>query len=207
MSVQEKNESIPQPSGRSRLWAFLNSSFGLFVLSSVVLSFMTWAYTEVSHSIEQRKVTTESITKLKTEMSYRIRLINDYFESECSEDSILTERGKKTFEDIRSIYRAEPTYQSIFPENKQKDLHILLWELAALLDGDEQKAFFVSFGSMLNFNAYLNRLNEQTAADGSFYGKPVDFKKEVAELKSKFSAATRPIANELPGVVTSTTLI
>jgi hypothetical protein len=100
MSVQEKNESIPQPSSRSRLWAFLNSSFGLFVLSSVVLSFMTWAYTEVSHSIEQRKVTTESITKLKTEMSYRIRLINDYFESECSEDSILNERGKKTFEDL-----------------------------------------------------------------------------------------------------------
>lgn len=204
MSEHDENTSAAQQSSESRLWTFLNSNFGLFVLSSIVLSFITWAYTEVSQSIEHQKVTMVSVTKLTTEMSYRIRLIENYFVSECSEDSNLS---PQTFVDIQDIYRAKPTYQSIFPENKEKDLHILLWELGALSDGDEQNAFFDSFNSMLNFNSFLNRLRDQTSTDGNFYGEKPDYEKRVEELVELFSAATRPIAHEIPGIGTITKFI
>ena len=144
MSAQDDEK--PGISAGAQLWKFLNSSFGLFLLSSVVLSLVTWMYTEVSQSIEQRIVDAEKATKLDTEISYRIRLLDNYSQSECSERSILS---RDTFVDIRDIYKADPEFQAIFPENRQKDLHILIWEKAALLEAGEKKVFVNSFNTFL----------------------------------------------------------
>ncbi len=199
MGDQESNNPDPRQPGTARLWTFLNSNFGLFVLSSIVVSFMGWAYTEFSQSIEQRELTMESVTKLTTEVSYRIQMIDSYFESECMVPDNLEQR---TFDEIREIYRAAPEYQSIFPENREKDLHMLLWELAALQDDEKRPGFQKSFNSMLGFNADLNKhLNPVVNS----YAVPMDseddkaaLEKDVGALMKAFAEAIAPIKDELP---------
>ena len=45
------------------------------------------------------------------------------------------------------------------------------------------------FDSLLQFNAYLNRLQNQVDAQGQFYGRDVNYKKEVTMLIAKFTSA------------------
>ena len=177
---------------RPQLWGFLNSSFGLFFLSSIVLSLVTWSYTELSHTIQQRSANAQSVTKLNTEIDYRIRLIENYFNSECSEHSNVSE---KTFSDIRNIYNAGPKYQSIFPENKQKQLHLLIWEMSALLeDSGETQIFVSSFEHLTGLYAYLNRFVDQTKDTGMFYGTDPDYRLEATRVQNCFSLATQAVA-------------
>lgn len=199
MDDQESNNPDPRQPGTARLWIFLNSNFGLFVLSSIVVSFMGWAYTEFSQSIEQRELTMESVAKLTTEVSYRIQMIDSYFESECMVEDNLDEQ---TFNEIRQIYRAAPEYQSIFPENREKDLHMLLWELAALQGDEKRLDFQEAFNSMLDFNADLNK--HLNPVENS-YAMPMEsqvnkatLKKDVDALMKTFAEAMAPIKDELP---------
>ena len=171
---------------KSRLWTFLNSNFGLFILGSVVVSFISWSYTQWSDALESSKITTEKILKLETEVSYRVQLLQNYFDSECTEPS---ELSAKTFDDIDEIYTASSNYKPIFSENAGKELHALVWELSSLQTETLKQPYVSSFDSLLQFNAYLNRLKNQTGAGNSFYGNPVDFVKEVDLLKTKFAAA------------------
>ena len=187
----------PAQSGWDRLWTFLNSNFGLFVMSSIVVSSLTWAYTEFSQSIETRKLTKESVTKLSTEVSYRIQLLEIYFDSECMD---LNRLKQENFDEIRKIYQAGIGYQSIFPENKDKELHILLWELSALQEVDKQLKFQAAFKAMLGFNTDLNR---HTNIAINSYAMPMEPQGEVADLKKKidgligtFKAAIEPIRDE-----------
>ena len=180
---------------RPQLWAFLNSNFGLFFLSSVVLSLVTWSYTELSHTIEQRSANVQNVKKLNTEIDYRIRLIENYFDSECSEDSNVSE---KTFSDIRNIYNAVPKYQSIFPENKQKQLHVLIWEMSAhLADANEKQDFVKSFEQLTGLYAYLNRFVDQTKDTGMIYNTIPDYRLEATKVKKCFSMATQAVASVL----------
>lgn len=171
---------------KSKLWEFLNSNFGLFIMSSIVLSFITWSYTQWADSLEKKKVLSEKLTKLDTEISYRVQVMQNYFESECSEHSNLS---RKTFKDIDEIYSAAPSYKAIFPENADKDLHTLIWELSAIQKGNSKHLYVNCFDSLLQFNAYLNRLQSQVDSQGLFYGKAVDYEKEVAVLIGKFTSA------------------
>ena len=195
MSAQDDEK--PGISAGAQLWKFLNSSFGLFLLSSVGLSLVTWMYTEVSQSIEQRIVNAEKATELDTEISYRIRLLNNYFQSDCADHKVLS---LATFEDIRDIYKADPDFQAIFPENRQKDLHILIWEKSALLEAGEKEVFVESFNKLTTgFNAYLTRFLRETERGGLFYGEVPDLGEKVTELIQLFSTAIDPI---FPGLVT-----
>ncbi len=171
---------------KSKLWGFLNSNFGLFIMSSIVLSFITWSYTQWTDSLEEEKVLSERLTKLETEISYRVQVMQNYFESECSEHSNLS---LKTFKDIDEIYGAAPSYKAIFPENAGKDLHTLIWEMSAVQEGNAKHLYISCFDSLLQFNAYLNRLQSQVDSQGLFYGEAVNYKKEVAMLTAKFTSA------------------
>ncbi len=71
-------------------------------------------------SLKKEKILCEKLTKLSTEISYRAQLMQNYFESECSDHQNLS---PKTFTDTDEIYGAAPGYKAIFPENASKDLH------------------------------------------------------------------------------------
>jgi hypothetical protein len=171
---------------KSKIWILLNSNFGLFIMSSIVLSFITWSYTQWTDSLEKKKVISEKSVKLKTEISYRVQLMQNYFVAECSEHSYLS---RKTFEDIGEIYDAVPKYQSIFVENDGKPLHVLIWEISAVQKGDLEPRYVRCFHSLLQFYSYLNRLLNQVDSQGQFYGIDIDYDKEVTVLRAKFTSS------------------
>jgi len=177
---------------KSKLWVFLNSNFGLFLMSSVVLSFITWSYTQWMDALEKEKALSEQSTKLNTEISYRVQVIHNYFESECSDPQNLS---IDTFMDIEEIYSASSSYKAIFPENNDKELHTLIWEMSAIQKENVKQQYIDCFNSLLQFNAYLNRLLNQMDTQGQFYGQPVDYEMEVNVLKETFSAALNKIEN------------
>lgn len=171
---------------KSQIWEFLNSNFGLFIMSSIVLSFITWSYTHWTESLEQKQALSETVTKLDTEISYRVQVMQNYFESECSDQSNLS---YNTFQDIDEIYSAAASYNAIFPEHADKDLHTLIWEMSVVHKGHTKQLFVTCFDSLLHFHAYLNRLQSQVGSQGLFYGEAVDFEKEVAVLIGQFTSA------------------
>lgn len=178
---------------KSKLWVFLNSNFGLFMMSSIVLSFITWSYTQWTDSLQKEKAMTEKRTKLMTEISYRVQVMENYFESECSDHKNLS---RKTFTDIDDIYGAAPSYKAIFPENAGKDFHTLIWEMSTIKGKTAKPQYISCFDSLLIFNAYLNRLQNQIDKQGLFYGQDVVFAHEVAILQGKFKSALSEIESE-----------
>jgi hypothetical protein len=106
---------------KAKIWDFLNSNFGLFMMSSIVLSFITWSYAQWTDSLEKEKIQSEKFTMLETELSYRLQVMNNYFESECAAER----RGANTLTDIGNIYRGAENYKAIFAENSEKDPYTL----------------------------------------------------------------------------------
>lgn len=178
---------------KSKLWVFLNSNFGLFMMSSIVVSFITWSYTQWTDSLEKEKVLSEKLTKLETEFSYRVQVMQNYFESECVDHDQI---GRKTVDDIDQIYRAAPSYQAIFPENAEKDLHMIIWELSAVQKEDAKHLYISCFDSLLKFNTELNRLQTQVDPRGFMYEERVNYIEKVAMLTAKFTSAIKLVNPE-----------
>jgi len=53
---------------KSKLWTFLNSGFGLWFLSSIVLGFVVWAYQRYTQYEIQRKYNEQLLAKVKYEI-------------------------------------------------------------------------------------------------------------------------------------------
>lgn len=176
---------------KSKLWNFLNSSFGLFLMSSVALSFITWSYTQWTDSLEKEKVLSEKFAMLSTEISYRVLVLDNYFESECTAEKL----GIGTFRAIQNIYRANSNYKAIFAENTDKELHTLIWEVSAIQNDNVKQQYVDCFHALLQFNAYLNRLLDELDIQGSFYGQQVNYEKEVNLLKGMFRSAMDELGN------------
>ena len=179
------------------LWHFLNSNFGLFLLSTFFLSFSSWIYTQWTQGLEQDRVRTQSIRKLETEINYRTRLMDNFFASECADN---TNIGSHTIESLKKMYNANSrsSFKGVFTENNDKPLHTLIWEWASLQHGQTKHQGFNSFEVLLAFNAYVNRLTGSSVRQGSFYGEPIDYHKEVKTLRNKLNNGLRLVRME-PG--------
>lgn len=180
---------------KSKAWVFLNSNFGLFMMSSIVVSFITWSYTQWTDSLEKEKALSEKSTMLSTEISYRVQVMKNYFESECAAEKL----GIGTFRDIQGIYSAGSNHKAIFAENAGKDLHTLIWEESAIQKGQIKQQYVNYFHALLKFNAYLNRLLNEMDTQGLFYGQNVNYEKEINKLKEMFTSALDEIGNDWIG--------
>jgi hypothetical protein len=67
----------PETSWRKAVWSFLNSSLGLWVLSSLVLGFITWSYTHWEEKRSRQESLFEVARKLDTEIADRIRAFDE----------------------------------------------------------------------------------------------------------------------------------
>lgn len=65
------NKDVQRKYGR--VWNFLNSSFGIWFLSSVILSLASWAYLRIQSNLEDKKLNKEIIEKYDIEISGRIQ--------------------------------------------------------------------------------------------------------------------------------------
>jgi hypothetical protein len=130
------------PAGK--VWMFLNSSFGLWVLSSVVLAWITKAYsTRQAAKIESLK-RAESAKRLDTEIAYRVAMALDgnRINEARLDTSPTTPQG---------IYQVAYNYLenffiqgtennrdfSVFPEFKERTFRALILELMTLVEAQE----------------------------------------------------------------------
>lgn len=177
---------------KSQSWVFLNSNFGLFMMSSIVLSFITWSYAQWTDSLEKEKARSAKFELLGTEISYRVQVMDNYFESECTAEKL----GIDTFRDLEEIYSATSSYKAIFAENTGKELHTLIWEVSAIQKDHVKHQYVSCFDSLLLFNAYLNRLLNELDTQGLFYNQQVNYEKEIKLLKGMFRSAMGELGND-----------
>ncbi len=72
-SIQEELAlKKPKPSAKSTLWMLLNSAFGLWLLSTLAVGFITWSYATYKESKTADNQKRELLRKLDTEITYRI---------------------------------------------------------------------------------------------------------------------------------------
>lgn len=125
----------------ARFWKFLNSSFALWMLSTMFISFGSWSYTVWADGRKRESYKQEQIKKLDTEISSRFY----YKEVDLWSINVGIRRFEKfpiTSSDRRKIYdeilSPPPAQRIIFPEYASRGLLSLLEELSGLLEGQDQ---------------------------------------------------------------------
>ncbi len=145
-----KNLEATKPllSGRQKLWSWLNSAFGLWLLSSVVLTGLTTAYTSYRNQREQQLKKEEIEKHLDTEIGGRM------LEALKGLAIFLASIRNGKLGAPKDIYGAVVQYLdnsyiydsdnrqdlSIYPEFRKQNFQSLLIELSSLGDTDRAQA-------------------------------------------------------------------
>lgn len=115
------------PESRSaRLLAFLNTSLGIWLLSSIMVSFITWAYSEHQAKIAIEARNASVANRLDLELANKI---SDFRERVNS--------AEKKFDLAIAIEQLD-TFEPLFPEFKGRTFFSLLWELNSVVSKNER---------------------------------------------------------------------
>ena len=124
-SKEEKNEN--------KLLSFFNSNLGLFILSSCVLSLITWGYTSYSNYLNVRAVEKAQMKKLEYEVGYRLEVISKMTDT-CYQEDINNFRYAIKGDDTK-----ENTKTAVFEAFDKRGLFCLIYEYNILLDREMNK--------------------------------------------------------------------
>lgn len=121
------------PSASNPLWTFLNSSFGIFLLSSVVLGSLSFGYTAWRQSIDKRR----QMEQLDLEIALRIQAM----------EKMCTSKENVRYSNLVNINKVMGgetevslnVRKPIFNEFEHKGLTTLMWQLYLLVDGGQKK--------------------------------------------------------------------
>lgn len=118
---------------KSKLWVFLNSAFGLFLLSSIFLGLLSFSYGQwVKNSERQRKA-----EQLNLEISLRLREMKSLSQGKDSQRYSNLVNIKQVIEGETSrFYVRKP----LFNEFENKSMTTLLWQLYLLVPSRDQAA-------------------------------------------------------------------
>lgn len=132
---------------KNKLWKFVNSNFGLWLLSSVFVGIITFSYTKLNESISNNSSRKELIIKLDQEIEGRFYQliskqerqrdsINENFES-----NILPEQ--ETMKELWFEFKASPKgyYQGlyvVYPEFSERNIASLIIELSSLIENKDE---------------------------------------------------------------------
>lgn len=120
------------PSRRERIWAFLNSTFGFWLLSSIVVGALTWGVTTYLERREIRKTTQERIRRLDLEISNRLDLVQLQARA-VTDEKFALDMGRR-------LVNPPGPNNAIQPEFANWNLKSLVIELSMLLpEGSSEK--------------------------------------------------------------------
>lgn len=136
--------SPPQSAGGS-IWAFLNSSFGLWTLSTLVVGVISWGYRrwrerrEDHEFLRSQELETQSaVRKLDLEIASRLRNFEKLMENASDLDGyynalISLEGGSLLFS------------RNVFPDFENRPIESLIWELMLLLPDSNRAEVYPAF--------------------------------------------------------------
>jgi hypothetical protein len=82
-----RTELASKQPARSRIWSFINTSFGLWFLTTVIIGLATWSYSTMQERKKSAANERELLSKLATELAVRVAGCLDEITSEENEAS------------------------------------------------------------------------------------------------------------------------
>lgn len=149
----EIQEFLSKPK-QSKIWKFLNSSFGIFLLSSVVLAFITTLHTNYQISVAKAQTKNQKIEQLDNEISNRIYQV--LYNTRFQKKDILSDTTNyhSRYNLSNGIYQVgldllDNTYVnerypldiSIYDKFKYCNFRSLVYELYTFLDNKKDTSF------------------------------------------------------------------
>jgi len=134
---QELGKLAPPLNWRKRLWEFLNSHFGLFLLSSVVVGFLSWGYTQYDKQRMEYNQKISTIDKLDAELTHRCYAIKSATAS--LRKPLPNMQWFQPIFQMKHALGGDPgTDGVLFPEHKDRTMVGLLSELLTLVSDGEK---------------------------------------------------------------------
>jgi hypothetical protein len=172
-----KDLSYPK-SVRKQIWSLLNSPFGLWFLSSVVLAGLLFAINSLQQSEKERSEVRQTINSLALELQERFSVSATAIEKGSSNNSYSVAIGR--------LNQAT----EIFPKFRNRSFASLLQELALVVVKSKKAPVEAARKSAMDLAAIANEINNHTIA-----GKSIESEK-LAKIKA-FYEILRP-ENWLP---------
>lgn len=140
-----------------KLWDVVNSSFCIFLFSSVFLSSLSYCYSQW----DERKKQSETVQRLEAEIAFRLMRIRDLLGDTLPYTEVNTGRACVIGGTI--IGRGGMVMNDIyytFDEFKERSLMALVWQLNGLLDKRDRKAIAPALESTRHLTAILRNEND-----------------------------------------------
>jgi hypothetical protein len=172
------------PAGRqSKLLRFLNTSFGLFLLSTVFISSFSWSFNAwLTHQKEFAEIQ-KNRQKLKIEVMNRLQYIDDLKEP-------IPYNHYHTIQNVLDGFIPSantrpswiPYYGAVFPEYQARSFISLLWELESLSDKSQREKLRAARAPLEATRRYLQKLQYQVV---NAPGRNPEGKLELLKLSSE----------------------
>jgi hypothetical protein len=146
---------------RQRLWSLLNTSFGIWLLSSVVLGGLGFLYTSTQSLLTESRIKASSIRKLDTEIASRLRQWSRLGEvEEIKRDHAVPGSFARYYgwlvkapdQSGKFLYVIYP----VFPEFEHRPLLSLITELRSYVDGAEAKELDQTIDRLISWNPMID---------------------------------------------------
>lgn len=140
-------EPLPNTRGDGRTWwDVLNSNFMLWVLSGVLVTGLSVAYTRWEEARTEDRVQQETIDRLDMEISHRLRYVADLARTDTIEPAryqVAWYAIAGAREDLRAQSPAGGFFTPVFEQFEGRNIVDLFWQLSLLNDDDQAitKAF------------------------------------------------------------------
>ncbi|MES9930334.1 MAG: hypothetical protein ABW158_19655 [Candidatus Thiodiazotropha sp. 6PDIVS] len=95
---------------RSKVWELLNSAFILWILSTIVISGITWAYTSWKETIEKEVQYSDEVLAIDLELAARLQFFDSNLRQQASRNSVLSISTMKTLLSSYDPILTDPIY-------------------------------------------------------------------------------------------------
>lgn len=152
--IKELDDHRPEETRPTRFWKFLNSSFGIWLLSTCVVGITTFTFTLISEGQKGNAVRKHVIERLDTEIAARLHAL-DIEDYKVTSDSFLTLEVPK-----QSVFPS-----GIFREYRDRSFRSLLYELHSLVTSDEKTQIKEAISSTKHWYSDFKLLQSQESKD------------------------------------------
>ncbi len=162
MKNTTKQDGVDPTSTSKRVVSFLNSSLGLWVLSTIFIGLITFTYqTWCMHSKAEHDKNVQ-IYNLETEISRRIYVFNKRLEELSNLDTGVGDYASKIEKAIKKV-NSNDCY--IFNEYRKRKLSTLLYELYVLLPEKNKPVAREAFEEMFLIEQFPSKIKKHTSSE------------------------------------------
>jgi hypothetical protein len=132
---QEVRLSLPEKASgrRVKVWKFLNSAFGLFLLSTIVIGGLSRLYVGWSESLRQQSTNERDGRMLSAEIAHRLTRL-ELLATGPVESADLSGLWLALYGANAPSWAHDGRFQSLFAAYKDQPLYGLLWQLSTVVE-------------------------------------------------------------------------